>query len=106
VLGIEQPFHPLGQAGPQAADDGLDLTLFTPGVPAWEDVLLARAGRVSMVREFLSGVTAGDLSVQRPNPWDARYPETVLSCLHTILEEEWEHLRYALRDLDTIAAGG
>ncbi len=27
-----------------------------------------------------------------------------LSCLHTILEEEWEHHRYAVRDLDAIEA--
>jgi hypothetical protein len=26
----------------------------------------------------------------------------VRSCLHTILEEEWEHLRYATRDLDAL----
>ncbi len=31
-----------------------------------------------------------------------RDPETTLSCLHTILEEEWEHHRYAVRDLDAI----
>jgi hypothetical protein len=30
------------------------------------------------------------------------YEETVLSCLHTILEEEWEHLRFAVRDLDEV----
>jgi hypothetical protein len=28
----------------------------------------------------------------------------VLACLHTILEEERAHHRYAVRDLDTIAA--
>ncbi len=32
------------------------------------------------------------------------HPETVLSCLHVILEEEWEHHRYAVRDLDAIDA--
>jgi hypothetical protein len=26
----------------------------------------------------------------------------VLSCLRTILEEEWEHYRYAVRDLDAL----
>ena len=31
-----------------------------------------------------------------------QYPETTLSCLHVILEEEWEHHRYAVRDLDAI----
>ena len=33
-----------------------------------------------------------------------QYPETTLSCLHVILEEEWEHHRYAVRDLDAIEA--
>ncbi len=33
-----------------------------------------------------------------------RVQETTLSCLHTILEEEWEHHRYAVRDLDAIEA--
>ena len=30
--------------------------------------------------------------------------ETTLSCLHVVLEEEWEHHRYAVRDLDAIEA--
>ena len=29
---------------------------------------------------------------------------TVLSCLHTIPNEEWVHHRYAVRDLDSIEA--
>jgi hypothetical protein len=33
------------------------------------------------------------------------HEETVLSCLHVILNEEWEHHRYAVRDLDAIAIG-
>jgi hypothetical protein len=39
-----------------------------------------------------------------PRAWDEPYPHTVLSCLHVILEEEWEHHRYAVRDLDAIEA--
>jgi hypothetical protein len=39
------------------------------------------------------------------NPWAPERPETVLSCLHTVFEEEWEHHRYAVRDLDALAAG-
>jgi hypothetical protein len=39
------------------------------------------------------------------NPHDPAYPETTtLSCLHVILNEEWEHHRYAVRDLDAIEA--
>ena len=45
-----------------------------------------------------------DLAVVRRNPWAPEQPETTLSCLHTILEEEWEHLRFAVRDLDAIDA--
>jgi len=55
-----------------------------------------------MVRDFLATVTAEELTATRKNPWAPHYPETTLSCLHVILEEEWEHLRYAVRDLDTI----
>lgn len=57
-----------------------------------------------MVREYLATVTAAELSGTRKNPHEPEYPETTLSCLHVILEEEWEHHRYAVRDLDTIEA--
>jgi hypothetical protein len=104
VLEIEQPFHPLGQAGPQAADDGLDLSIFTTTTPSYDEVLEVRAGRVAMVRDFLSTVTVEELDTVRRHPWDPDYPETTRSCLHVILEEEWEHHRYAVRDLDAIEA--
>lgn len=104
VLGLDQPFHPLGQAGPQAEEDGLDMSLFVPGTPPYGDVLEARAGRVAMVRDFLATVTPADLAAVRRNPWAPQYPETTLSCLHVILEEEWEHHRFAVRDLETIMA--
>jgi hypothetical protein len=63
-----------------------------------------RAGRVATVRDLLATVTPHELAATRRNPHDPGYPETVLSCLHVILEEEWEHHRYAVRDLDAIAA--
>lgn len=102
VLGVEQPFHPLGQPGPQAAEDGLDLSLFAVGTPSFGEVLEARAGRVAMVRDFLAGVTPEVLGVVRRNPWSPEYPETTLSCVHVILEEEWEHHRFAVRDLAVV----
>jgi hypothetical protein len=57
-----------------------------------------------MVRDFLATVTSADLAATRSNPHDPGHPETVLSCLRVILEEEWEHNRFAVRDLDTIEA--
>jgi hypothetical protein len=105
ILEVEQPFHPLGLAGPGAQDDGLDMSVFTADTPSYADVLAARADRVAMVRAFLAGVSADELAATRKNPWAPAYPETTLSCLHVILEEEWEHHRYAVRDLDAIEAG-
>lgn len=69
------------------------------------DTWLGRAGRVAMVRDSLDAVTQDDLSVTRRNPWAPSQPESTLSCLHTILDEEWEHHRYAVRDLEAIEAG-
>jgi hypothetical protein len=105
VLGREHPFHPIGLAYAGAAEDGLDMSIFTTGTPPYAEVLEVRAGRVAMVRDFIAGVTPGDLATKRPNPWgESEYPQTTLSCLHVILQEEWEHLRYATRDLDAIEA--
>ena len=104
ILEIEQPFHPIGQTGAGAEDDGMDMSVFTTVTPSYAEVLEVRAGRVAMVRDLLATVTSDELAATRTNPWDPGYQETTLSCLHVILEEEWEHHRYALRDLDAIEA--
>jgi hypothetical protein len=57
-----------------------------------------------MVRDFLAAVTAEELTAERRNPHAPEQAETVRSCLHVILAEEWEHHRYAVRDLDAIEA--
>ncbi len=105
VLGIEQPFHPLGLLDAGSGDSGMDVSIFTTSAPSYDEVLEARAGRVALVRDFLAGVTADELAAARKNPHAPDYQETVLSCLHTILDEDWEHHRYAVRDLDAIEAG-
>ncbi|MFD4676151.1 DinB family protein [Lentzea sp. NPDC058450] len=104
ILGREEPYHPLGLPNSEYETDGHDMTVFVSGTPPYDEVLRARADRAAMVRDFLATVTEADLAVPRANPWAPAYPETTLSCLHTILEEEQEHLRYATRDLDAIAA--
>jgi hypothetical protein len=105
ILGAEQPFHPLGLADAGAEDAGPDTSPVAAGTPSYDDVLEARASRVAMVRDFIAAVTPDELAATRRNPHDPEYPETTLSCLHTILDEEWEHHRYAVRDLDAIEAG-
>ena len=104
TLEIEQPFHPIGLSGAGAEDDGFDVSIFTTVTPSYAEVLEVRAGRIAMVRDFLATVTSDELAATRKNPHAPEYPETVRSCLHVILEEEWEHHRYAVRDLDAIEA--
>ena len=104
ILEREHPYHPLGQPNVEYETDGNDMSVFATDPPSYAEVLDARAGRVAMVNDFLATVTADDLAATRRNPHAPAYPETVLSCLHTILDEEWEHHRYAVRDLDAIEA--
>lgn len=93
VLGLEEAdFHPLGLG------DGGRLDEARP----FAEVLAARADRAAMVRDFLATVTDEELGAERRNPHDPAHAETVRSCLHVILEESWEHLRFALRDLDEL----
>lgn len=103
VLEREHPFHPVGlpndDDGGTAAFDGSE---FSARTPTFEEVLEARADRQTLVRAYLSDVTAADLAAPRRNPHAPEHEETVLSCLRTILEEEWEHHRYAVRDLDAL----
>ena len=103
VLRNEQPFHPLGLRDRSMDDDeGVDRSVFTAETPSYDDVLAARADRVAMMRDFLATVTDDVLDEERPNPHAPEEPETVRSCLHVVLEEQWEHLRFAVRDLDAI----
>ena len=102
ILEIDQPFHPIGQPHVEYETDGFDMSVFTTTAPSYADVLDARAGRVGMVRGFLATVTSDELAATRRNPWDPQHQETTMSCLHVILEEEWEHYRFAVRDLDAI----
>lgn len=105
VLGLDDGFHPLGLGDTSAEEEGLDVELSATPNPPYADVLAARASRVALMRDYLASVTAADLTVDRPNPHDPSYTESTLHCIHTIFEEEWEHHRFAVRDLDAVAAG-
>ncbi len=102
ILERTRPYHP---AGLPNDDDSpaFDASDFSAEPPPLTGVLEARADRQAMVRHYIAHFTSEDLAAPRKNPHAPDYPETVLSCLRTILEEEWEHHRYAVRDLDTLA---
>jgi uncharacterized damage-inducible protein DinB len=100
ILEVDAPFHPIGQPHTGADEDGLDTSIFVTDAPSYAEVLAVRAQRVAMVRDFLATVTAETLAETHTDPWEPEENKTTLACLHTILEEEWEHYRYAVRDLD------
>jgi hypothetical protein len=68
ILEIEQPFDPIGQAGPGAEVDGLDMTLLTSVTPPYAEVLEVRAGRVEIVRDFLATDTSDELAATHKHP--------------------------------------
>ena len=105
ILEREQPFHPLAlvDAGTAATFDSSVLRTDTPTYAEVLEARADRADRVAMVRDFLAAVTAEQLDEPRKNPHEPAQPETVRSCLHVILEEEWEHHRFAVRDLDALS---
>lgn len=95
MLGTEP--HPLGLNHAQR-DDGPP--------PPYADALAASRDRRDRVAAYLATVTADQLDEQVPDP--NRPDEATLSireCFHVVLEEGWEHLRFATRDLDLIDAG-
>ena len=104
ILEIEHPFHPLGLPHVEHETDGNDPSVFATVTPSYADVLEIRSNRIAMVRDFLATVTLDELAATRRNPHDPDHRETIRSCLHVILEEEWEHHRYAVRDLAAIEA--
>jgi hypothetical protein len=100
ILRLPQPFHPLGQPHAEYETDGFDMSVFVTEQPTFTEVLQVRAERQAMVRDFLATVTPELLAEPRPAAWSPEHEESVLHCLHVIFDEEWEHLRFAVRDLD------
>lgn len=86
----------------------------TPGVPndvearpSLEEALELRADRQAMVSTFVEGLTddrlAGSIVIPDGPGWPpAGETIPVLQCLHVVFNEEWEHRRYAERDLAVV----
>jgi DinB superfamily/Pentapeptide repeats (8 copies) len=105
VLGEDDPYHPFGLP-PAFIDDSAALGLEVDARPSFDDVLDVRHARMARVSSFLASATADDLG--RPSQRDdtAGYPpvteHTVLACLHIVMDEEWNHHQYAIRDLASL----
>jgi hypothetical protein len=104
ILDLPEPYHPFGQPYGSAAQDGFDMSLLTTDTQPYAEVVDVVRARMGMVRDFLATASADLLAEQRPFVWDPQHQMPVLECLHVILNEAWEHHRYAVRDLDAIEA--
>jgi hypothetical protein len=105
ILGDPTPWHPLSLP--------FDEMEPVPGVP-WDrdarpgldEVLALRADRMETVRRVLEGLTEESLAARTTPVAGPGYPPPdsypVAGCLRTVLSEEWEHRRYAERDLDVL----
>jgi hypothetical protein len=61
--------------------------------------------RMDEVREVIASTRAEELERSCVPPDSLGHPRkdhTVLQCLHVILKEEWQHHRYAVRDLKVL----
>src|SRR5689334_3576656 len=87
---LETEAHPLGLNYNQR-DDGPP--------PPYDEVLAASLDRRRRVEDYLAAVTPEllDERVPHPNNPDGD-TESIRGCFHVILEEGWEHLRFATRD--------
>jgi hypothetical protein len=103
VLGLTEPFTAMG-LGPSSVP-GLDLS----ARPSLAEVLGVRERQASQLEGWLAGVTPEQLAQTAPVPDDDRWPpyargRRVRQCLGTVLNEEWAHHGFCVRDLDKLSA--
>ena len=106
IKGIDRPYHPWGLAGSWLSDPAAGASI-SRRHPSLDDVVAVRRERMDEVRQTIAAVTPEGLErvcVPPATPGHPTEPHSVLECLHVILNEEWEHNRYATRDLESLEA--
>jgi hypothetical protein len=107
VLAAPQPFHPYGLPA-SFTTNGDTFGIDPDAAPTLAEVFDVRAERLGMVRSYLETVTQADLDTARkpgspglPPP----APHSALYCIQVLLNEEWAHHQFAIRDLSVIEQG-
>jgi hypothetical protein len=108
VLGSTARFTAFG-LGPDFVPDQDDQGLDRSAEPSLATVLEVRDEQAAELEAWLETVTAERLSEPAPVPEGPGWPpyargRSVLQCLHTVLEEEWAHHGFAVRDLDRMTS--
>jgi hypothetical protein len=104
VLGSIELFTPMGLATeyvPDREGQGLDLS----ADPSLAEVAAVRAEQAAELDEWLTIVTPAELAATAPIPEGDGWPpyargRSTRQCLGTVLNEEWAHLGFCIRDLD------
>jgi hypothetical protein len=107
VLGSTRRFTPIGLAPdfvPDREEQGLDLS----AEPTLDEVVAVRADQAAELDEWLENVTPEQLAAPAPIPDGDGWPpyargRSTRQCLGTVLNEEWAHHGFCVRDLDIIA---
>jgi hypothetical protein len=108
VLGSTDLFTPMGLASdyvPDREEQGLDLT----AAPSLDEVAAVRAKQAAELDEWLKTVTPAQLAAAAPIPEGNGWPpyargRSTRQCLGTVLDEEWAHHGFCVRDLDLMEA--
>jgi len=106
VLGLSEPFTAMGLGPPFVADQeeqGLDRS----ARPSLDEVLRVRDRQALEIQAWLAEVTPEQLAQTAPVPDDEGWPpyargRRVRQCLGTVLNEEWAHHGFCVRDLDKL----
>jgi hypothetical protein len=103
VLGVTEPFTAIGLAPPFVPDQ-LDPT----ARPSLDEVLGVRGRQAAELGAWLAAVTPELLAQPAPVPDDDRWPpyakgKTVRQCFGVVLNEEWAHHGFCVRDLDKLS---
>jgi hypothetical protein len=104
VLGSTELFTSIGFAPdfvPDREGQGLDLT----ATPSLDEVAVVRAAQAAELDEWLTTVTPTQLAATAPIPAGEGWPpyargRSTRQCLGTVLDEEWAHHGFCVRDLD------
>ena len=106
ILDKPMPYHRLALTQTSYRDPeklGIDVG----ARPSLDEVLVARADRMAVVRRILDGITDDGLARpchRSPAPGYPEQPRPVGKCLRVVMTEECEHHRYAVRDLAVLEA--
>ena len=97
ILG--RTFHPIGMPNSGSVDfgwPGIDAT----ATPTFDDATAAWRERSRQLRQYIDDVEPAALTATVDVLENGTTP--VLDCIGVVFEEHFEHLRYALRDLDRL----